>query len=241
MMIAGKAGIFWKAIALCGVMAAAIGGAKAADDRPVAMVEFIADAPEANVFDFDYLYDGDRIDLRPEGQMTVAYFDNCIVETFEGGVVRMRDDGARTSRGGTSTTTTRACQTAALAIDAEATEAGVAVKRVDDSLLPQEAINELTIAAERPSFIWPRERTRGEAVTVSVYYLDAEPKSLLWQTQLTGVRADYPEDSPALERGMPYEVVVSFSRGDDMTAVFSIDPDLELPVSPLTSVIPLGL
>ncbi len=231
----------WRALALCCAMLVPVGAAKADDDRPVAMVEFIADAPEATVFDFDYLYDGDKIDLRPEGQMTVAYFDNCIVETFEGGVVRIRDDGAKTSRGGTSTTTMRACQTAALAIDSEATEAGVAVKRVDDSLLPQEAINELTIAADRPSFVWPRERTRGEPVTVSVYYLDAEPKTLMWQTQLSGVRADYPEEGPEFERGMPYEVVVSFSRGNDLTAVFSIDPDLELPASPLTSVIPLGL
>ncbi|WDI30165.1 hypothetical protein PUV54_09355 [Hyphococcus flavus] len=219
----------------------ASGTASAANDRPVAMVELISDAPEATVFDFDYLYKGDKVDLRPEGQMTIAYFDNCIVETFQGGVVRMRDDDAKTSRGGTSTTTMRACQTAALAIDSEATEAGVAVKRVDDSLLPEEAINELTIAAERPSFVWPRERTRGEPVTVSVYYLDAEPKTLLWQTEVNGVQVAYPEGGPALERGMPYEVVVSFSRGDDMKTVFSIDPDLELPASPLTSVIPLGL
>lgn len=217
--------------------------AAADDDRPVALVELVADAPAATVFDFDYLYDGDKIDLRPDGQMIVAYFDNCIVETFRSGVVRIRDDGARVSDGGQSSQTMRPCQTAALALSSEATEAGVAVKRVDKlgNLLPEEAIKEITISMDRPRFVWPRERTRGEPVKVSLHYLDAESKTLVWETETAGAQVAYPADAPALERGMPYEVVVSFSRGGDLAAVFSIDPGLDLPASPVANVIPLGL
>lgn len=221
----------------------AMGTAAAADDRPVALVELVADAPAAAVFDFDYLYDGDKIDLRPDGQMIIAYFDNCIVETFNRGVVRIRENGARVSDGGQSTQTMRPCQTAALALNTEATEAGVAVKRVDKlgNLLPEEAIKEITIAMDRPRFVWPRERTRGEPVKVTLNYLDAETKTLVWEAETAGAQIAYPADAPALERGMPYEVVVSFSRGSNLKTVFSIDPGLELPASPVANVIPLGL
>lgn len=230
-------------LAIAAATMIAIGSAAADDDRPLALVEFIADAPEASVFDFDYLYDGDKIDLRPDGQMIIAYFDNCIVETFQSGVVRIRDEGAKVSRGGSSTQTVRPCQTAALALNTEATEAGVAVKRVDKlgNLLPEEAIKEITIAEARPRFVWPRERTRGNPVQVRLNYLDAESKALVWETETAGAQIAYPDDAPALERGMPYEIVVSFSRGDDLKAVFSVDPGLELPASPLSNVIPIGL
>ncbi|GAB4518981.1 MAG: hypothetical protein Tsb0010_03260 [Parvularculaceae bacterium] len=207
------------------------------------MIESIENAPDAGVFEFDYLFVGDSVNLRPDGSMTVAYFDTCVVETFQGGVVRMRRDGARTARGGSSTKTVRPCQTAALALDTRATEAGVAVKRVDrlDNLLPLEAIKEVTVAAARPEFVWPRARMGGETATVSVYYLDAEPKTLIWQASVDGGRASYPQDAPPLERGMPYEVTVTFVDGEELSAVFSIDPELEIPPSPLASVVPLGL
>lgn len=233
----------WRMIAATAATTMLAAAAKAADDRPVALVEMVADAPAATVFDFDYLYKGDKIDLRPDGQMIISYFDNCIVETFQSGVVRIRDNDAKVSDGGQSTQTMRPCQTAALALNSEATEAGVAVKRVEKlaSLLPEEAINEITIAMDRPRFVWPRSRTRGEPVHVSLLYLDAESKTQIWETDITGAQVAYPDDAPALVRGMPYEVVVSFDRGADLTAVFSIDPDLELPVSPLANVIPLGL
>ena len=234
---------FGAAILIAAAAQIAAGAAQAADDRPVAMVETIENAPDAAVFEFDYLYEGDRINLRPDGQMTVAYFDNCVVETFRGGVVRMRSGGARVTRGGSSTTTIRPCQTAALALDSQASEAGVAVKRVDKlgSLLPEEAISELTIAAPRPIFVWPRDRVEDGPATVRLYYLDATPKTLIWEAEVEGARIAYPEDAPALARGMPYEVVASFASGPDLTAVFSIDPELDLPESPLANVIPLGL
>jgi len=228
---------------MSGAMLLTTPNATAGKDRPVALVEYIADAPAANVGSYDYLFDGDKVDLRPNGQMVIAFFDNCIVETFLRGVVKIRDEAAKATKGGSSSQTVRPCQTAALALSARATEAGAAVKRQDKagSLLAPEAIKEVTVAVERPTFVWPRERARENPVSVKIHYLEAEPKTVIWETETIGAQLPYPEDAPALERGMPYEVVVSFKRGDDLTAVFSIDPGLELPVSPLSRVIPLGL
>ncbi len=243
-MTASSCAFLWRLLALGAAAATlAMGKASAAEARPLAMIELIMDAPAASVFDFDYLYAGDTVDLRPNGQMTVAYFDNCIVERFRGGVIRIRKDGAEVSNGAQSAPEMRACQTAALAIDTEATEAGVSVKRVDKlkSLLPPEALKEVTVAAARPRFTWPRSRTHGKPVHVTVNLLEASPKTLVWQSDVEGAQVAYPADAPALIRGLPYEIVVSFDRGADLVAVFSIDPDLALPVSPLTSVIPLGL
>ncbi len=235
--------VFRTAIALAAATALMAQPAAADDDRPVALVEEVSDAPAAIIFDFDLLYKGDKIDLRPSGRMTISYFDNCIVETFQGGLVRIRDNGAKVSDGGQSSQSTRFCQTAALAIDTEATEAGVAVKRVEKlaSLLPEEAMQEITIAEARPRFVWPRARMRGAPVHVSVYYLDAESKTVVWEADVEHGQTLYPDDAPALERGMPYEVVVDFERGSDLMQVFSIDPELALPASPSSNVIPVGL
>ena len=210
-----------------------------ADDRPLALVEYITDAPEAEVEAFDYVYDGDKIDLRPEGEMVLAYFHNCEVETFTGGLVRVRDDGSKVNRGGASSIEDRPCQTAALALSDEAREAGVAVKRVTP--FPEEEWRELTVATAQPDFIWPKtKRGKGEA-TISLYYLDADPVELIWQGAAPGHYMSYPDDAPALTPGMPYMATVSYDGKTTADAVFSIDPHLELPVGALTSAVPLGL
>lgn len=225
---------------LLGVASALFFSAPAlADDRPLALVEYIADAPDAEVEAFDYVYDGDKIDLRPDGEMVLAYFDNCEVETFTGGLVRVREEGSKINRGGDSTIEDRPCQTAALALSDEAREAGVAVKRVTP--FPEEEWRELTVAIAQPNFIWPKPKGgKGEA-TVSLYYLDAAPAELVWQGTAASHYMGYPADAPTLTPGMPYMAVVSYKDKAAASAVFSIDPDLQLPAGVLTSAVPLGL
>ena len=75
----------------------------AADDRPLALVEHVDAAPDGGVQAFDYVYENDKIDLRPNGTLTIAYFDRCVVETITGGVVRMKDDGVKVTKKGVST------------------------------------------------------------------------------------------------------------------------------------------
>jgi len=209
-----------------------------AEERPLALVEHVAAAPDAGIQMFDYVYKNDKIDLRPNGELRIAYFNNCQVETISGGLVKLRDDGAKVTKGGASTIAARPCQTASLSLDKAAREAGVAVKRVTP--FPEEEWREVSVAAAKPRFIWPRLEHDGEA-SVTIFYLDAEPAETVWQASVTDHYITYPDDAPVLQPGMPYEVVISYDGKRHVSGVFSIDPALDLPISALTTTVPLGL
>ncbi len=211
----------------------------AADDRPLALVEHVDAAPDGGVQAFDYVYENDKIDLRPNGTLTIAYFDRCVVETITGGVVRMKDDGVKVTKKGVSTQTERPCQTASLMLSEEAREAGVAVKRVTP--FPEEEWREITVATERPTFIWPVDEDERDGLILSVLLLEAEPVELIWEAPAEGTFLTYPEDAPSLMPGLPYQVTISQDGDVQTSAVFSIDPALELPDGPLTTAVPLGL
>lgn len=216
--------------------AAAATAAHAADPRPLALVETVENAPAAGVQPFDYLYPGAQVDLRPGGTATIAYFDSCVVETFRGGRIRVSKTEAK-ANGGQSSRVLRPCQTSALKLAPSRTEAGVAVKRVTP--FEEGQWREIAVRGPRPLFVWPRVEALKTA-TVSVYFLDAQPKTQVWRGQSDQFRLAYPDDAPELKPGMPYEVVVE-GAGAPLIAVFSIDPELDLPEGALTSAIPLGL
>ena len=121
----------------------------------------------------------------------------------------------------------------------EAREAGVAVKRVTP--FPEEEWREVTVATERPTFIWPVDDDESESLTLSVLLLEAEPVEVVWEAPAQGTFLTYPDDAPALMPGLPYQVTISQDGDVQTSAVFSIDPALELPEGPLTTAVPLGL
>ena len=209
-----------------------------AQDRPLALVEYV-DAPEAEVVEFDYVYENDKFDLRPDGELQLAYFDRCAVETFTGGVVKLKEDEAKISKGGESQIEAHPCQTASLVLSEEAREAGVSVKRV--SPFPEDEWKEFSVAVAAPRFVWPKNKKAKTNALVSVYLLEAEPAELVWQGEADASFIVYPEEAPALEPGLPYEAVVTYGGKKATSVVFSIDPGLELPDSPLTTTVPLGL
>ncbi len=217
---------------------AAISGGAGAEDRPLALVEHV-DAPGVAVQPFDYVYANDKIDLRPSGELRLAFFDRCLVETFTGGVIRLKNDNVKISKGGASVQQARACQTAALSVSSDAKEAGVSVKRV--SPFSSEDWQEISVAVMTPRFIWPRDKKDEAGASVSVYLLEADPAQLVWQGDVDGNYLMYPEDAPGLIPGLPYRVTVSFGPKHQISAVFSIDPQLELPDGLLTTAVPLGL
>ena len=209
-----------------------------AEDRPLALVEHVT-ASGAQVSAYDYVYEDDKIDLRPDGQLRIAYFDSCIVETFTGGVIKLKEDKTKISKGGVSNRETRPCQTAALALSETAKEAAAAVKRV--SPFAEEEWREISIAVATPRFIWPDETSAENTASVSIYFLEADPVKHVWQGEATENFLIYPEEAPALETGMPYLVVVSYDGKEARSAVFSVDPDLDMPEDALTTAVPLGL
>jgi len=209
----------------------------AKEKRPVALVEVIENAPDAGVQNFDYVYNKNQIDLRPGGKTVLAYFDTCEVETFTGGLVKVKKDGAQSSKGGTSVKQTRPCRTAKVTLSQAAKEAGVSVKRI--SPFNTKDWREWALNNFQPLFKWPLDKKRKGPVDVKVYYADADPIQLIWQASTSDTYLSYPADGPALVTGMPYRVVVDYAKGKSVEAIFSIDPALELPPGPLNRLVPL--
>lgn len=224
---------------LAGTAAIMTGAAIAADDRPLALVEHVNAAPEAGLSAFDYVYENDKIDLRPGGEISLAYFDRCEVETFSGGVLKLKTDKVKISKGGVSTKKARPCQTAALMLSEEAREAGVAVKRVTP--FPEDEWREISIATAKPTFIWPSPEDEEGPAAVSVHLLEADPTELVWRGDADKHYMAYPDDAPPLMPGLPYKVTITYDGETVTSAVFSIDPGLDLPEGALTTAVPLGL
>ncbi len=200
--------------------------------RPVGLVEAVANAPAAKLSRFDYLYAGTTVDLRPAGALTVAWFDNCVVETFTGGQVRLEKARARVT-GGKAERRMRPCPTSAVKLAPSRTEAGVAIKRVTPFAEGQ--WREITVRAERPTFVWPA----GSEASVVVSFLDANPKMPVWRGTSTASSLTYA--GPRLAPGAPYEVRVERAGAPVLTAVFSIDPALAVEDGSAAEVVPLGL
>jgi len=203
--------------------------ALAKSDRPVALIEKITNAPKSDLQDFDYAFEGDKIDLRPIGQIVLSYFDSCMVETVTGGQVKIKQDGAKVTKGGTSNIHQRICRSANVALDDDAKEAGVSVKRV--SPFPADEWQEYALPSPHPIFKWqpPKNAKDTDVTTIKIFYMDANPSRFLWQGTTQGSYLAYPDDAPAFDTGMPYRAVAELVNGDTVSGVFSIDPNLEIP------------
>ena len=223
----------------CVFFGAAFSGVAMAEERPVALVEHISGASDAAIQAFDYVYKNDKIDLRPGGELRLAYFDNCETESFNGGLIKLKIDSAKITKGGVSTKEMRPCQTSALALSSKAREAGVSVKRVTP--FPESEWREVSVVTATPRFIWPKNEDAETQANVRVYYLDSDPAELVWQGNSAAHQLVYPGEAPLLKIGMPYEVVISYEGEPVNSVVFSIDPNLELPDTPLANSVPLGL
>ena len=210
--------------------------ALAKSDRPVALVEEISDAPDAEVGAFDYVFENDKIDLRPNGRAVFTYFDLCLTEVVIGGVAEIEREGIDLKKDATSVREPRACARSQVALDADASEAGASVKRV--SPFDADAWQEAALAVPRPFFKWDPGKDSGPA-QLTLYYMDADPIRVVWQGTAKGAYFDYPEDGPAFEVGMPYRMVAMLPGGDVVDGVFSIDPGLDLPHDLVSRLVPL--
>jgi hypothetical protein len=213
--------------------------AAAGEDRPLALVEQVTAAAQTGLAAFDYVYENDKIDLRPDGKLSLAYFDRCEIETFTGGVLKLKADRTKISKGGVSTKQVRPCQTSALRLSQGAREAGVAVKRV--SPFPKDEWREVSIAIANPTFIWPARKNQTGTATVNVLLLEADPVKNIWQGSTDNNYVKYPDTAPPLMPGLPYKVIITYQEGEETSTVFSFDPGLELPDGILTTAVPLGL
>ena len=209
-------------------------GSAMAGEGPAAMVEAIENAPDAGVGFMDYVYPGKQIDLGDSGKLVLSYFDTCLTETISGGQLTVAAGGSDLD-GGEISIKAFPCQGAQMVVTAETSEAGATVSRVTP--FDGQDWSEWTVKTSRPLFKWPAS---GDTTTVKVLNVDSEPPQLVWQITAQGAHVVYPADAPALGIEIPYQVQVSRGGTAVITAVFSIDPDLDVPDSLMTRVVPVG-
>ncbi|MBI2585288.1 MAG: hypothetical protein HYW28_05365 [Rhodospirillales bacterium] len=215
----------------------ATGGAlrATADDKAaVALVEAVENAANAGVGFMDYVYPGKVIELGSGGKLALSYFDTCLTETIAGGRVTVAK-GASDVAGGQVSAKKFPCQRARMVVTAETGEAGATVSRVTPFAGQDWA--EFTVKTPEPVFKW---RAAAGATALKVMDMDAEPPKLIWQGQVEGGHFAYPADAPKLKVGVPYQIQVSPPGVSTIVAMFSVDPDLDVPDTVMARVVLLG-
>jgi len=222
-------------LALVGGIAA--GGAlrAAADEKvAVALVEAVENAANAGVAFMDYVYPGKVIELGAGGKLTLSYFDTCLTETIAGGRVTVAKGGSDVA-GGQVSVRKFPCQRAQMVVTAETGEAGATVSRVTPFAGQDWA--EFTVKTPHPVFKW---RAAAGAAALKVMDMDAEPPKLVWQGEAPGGHFAYPADAPKLKVGVPYQIQVSPAGATTIVAMFSVDPELDVPDTVMARVVLLG-
>lgn len=201
----------------------------------VALVESIERAPGSGVAFMDTVQPDQVIELGTTGVLVLSYFESCVRETIYGG--RVVVGRARSAvAGGRVDSTIVDCQGATPVITADLGEAGAAVKRVTP--FDPEDWQEWTVQTRQPIFKWWPEAASGPA-TVTVVYLDSPRLKIVWQSQTADAFFAYPASAPPLEIGMPYLVQVQKPDGALLSAVFSIDPWLDVADTAANRIVPL--
>lgn len=211
-----------------GLLAAA---ASQAEEGAVAVVEAVENAPDAGVGFLDYVYKGQTITLG-EGKIILSYFDSCLRETVQGGEITVGGGNSEIS-GGTVNTEKMPCQGQQMFVTEATSEAGATVTRIKEQNAGDWA--EWTVKSSTPVFKW----TSSAEDQVGVYDMDAEPPRLLWSGAGQNGSLEYPAGAPPLQVGFPYEVRVALSSGGEIKALFSIDPDLDIPDTVLSRLVPV--
>ena len=207
----------------------------AAGPGAAAIVESVEGAPKAGVAFLDYVYPDQVIELGRNGVIVLSYFDSCLVETVQGGRLTVQP-GASKIAGGRVTTEQVPCQGTQMFVTAATSEAGATVTRLSTD--DQDNWSEWTTKSQRPVFKWQHSAAAG-AAKVTVFYMDAAPPKAVWQTESEGGHVAYPEVAPELAIGLPYRVEVRLPGGGKVAALFSIDPDLDVPDTAMSRVVPV--
>ncbi|HYE49425.1 MAG TPA: hypothetical protein VEB20_07540 [Azospirillaceae bacterium] len=184
----------------------------------------------------DYVFPNQSIALGPKGKLTLSWLSGCLTETIQGGTVTVGMDGSQVAGGKRTAKETPGCEAATPVILADASEAGAVANRVTP--FSQENWTERTIKSAQPTFKWDKG---WGPVTVRVANIDQEPAVTVWQAPPSAAGwVAYPAGgAPPLEAGLPYRVFVL--RGEQVlgSAVFSIDPGLDVADSLANRVVPV--
>jgi hypothetical protein len=199
----------------------------------VAVIE--AASPGAPVQAMDYVFVKQTISLGPKGRITMSYLSGCLTETVDGGVVTVALKGSNVAGGRRTDRVTPGCRAATPVVMASASEAGATVNRVT----PFTGVNwsERALKSSQPVFKW--DKAAG-AVTLRVKDMDKEGEPVLWQVAVAREWIAYPPTAAKLAPGMPYKAEALSGDKVVATALFSIDPALDVADNLANRVVPLS-
>jgi hypothetical protein len=198
----------------------------------VAVVE--AATPGAPVQVMDYVFAKQTIQLPPRAKITLSYLSGCLSETYTGGTITMGLK-AGTVAGGVRTQALRSgCRAPTPVVLASASEAGATVNRIT----PFTGANWSERALRgQPVFKW--DKALG-AVTVRIHDMDKAGEPVVWEAAAPQGWIAYPATAPKLAPGMPYKAEAVANDRVAATALFSIDPALDVSDSVASRLVPLA-
>ena len=200
----------------------------------VAVVEAVT--PRAPVREMDYVFAKQTIALGPSGKLTLSYLSGCRTETITGGTVTVALGGSSVAGGRSQEKITPGCRAAHPVILASASEAGATVNRVT----PFTAANwdERALKSAQPVFKW--DAALGVS-SMQVRDMDQEGSPVVWQAPIAGQEwVAYPPKSAPLAPGAPYKAEAMAGGVVVASALFSIDPGLDVADNLANRVVPLS-
>lgn len=202
----------------------------------VAVVETAT--PGAPVQVMDYVFAKQTIKLPAKGKISLSYMTGCLTETFTGGTITVGEKDA-TVAGGVRTQALRpGCKPPHPIVLASASEAGAAANRItpftgvdwDERALPPGA----------PVFKWDTAKHAGVTL-IRIRDMEQPGEPVIWEGPATKAGwIAYPTAAAKLAAGEPYKAEAVAGGSVVASALFSIDPALDVSDSMASRVVPLS-
>ncbi|MBS0359795.1 MAG: hypothetical protein JSR98_00325 [Proteobacteria bacterium] len=201
----------------------------------VAVVE--SATPGAGVQMMDYVFAKQTIKLPPKGKVSLSYLSGCLTETFTGGVITVGQKDA-TVAGGVRTQAQRpGCKPPNPIVLASASEAGATVNRITP--FTGVSWDERTLKTAAPVFKWDKDKFAG-VTTIRIRDMEKPGDPVVWEAPVTKDWIAYPATAAKLAVGDPYKVEAVAGGSVVASALFSIDPALDVSDSMASRVVPLS-
>jgi hypothetical protein len=191
---------------------------------------------KAPVRAMDYVFAKQSFALGPKGTVTLSYLSGCLTESIAGGTVTIDPNGSHVAGGKLTAHPTPGCKAAKPIILASASEAGATVNRIT----PFTGVNweERELKAGPPVFKW--DKALGAVTTLRVKDMDKPGEPVIWQAPAAGDFAAYPPTGAPLTPGAPFKAEVLSGDKVVASALFSIDPALDVAASLANRIVPLS-
>ncbi|HEY3949388.1 hypothetical protein [Phenylobacterium sp.] len=200
----------------------------------VAVVETAT--PGAPVQMMDYVFAKQQIKLPAKGKVSLSYLSGCLTETFTGGTITVGLKDATVAGGVRAQALRPGCKPPTPIVLASASEAGATVNRVT----PFTGVDwdERTLKAGAPVFKWDKTKFAG-VTTIRIRDME-KGGEVVWEAPVTKDWIAYPPAAAKLVVGDPYKAEAVAGGNVVASALFSIDPALDVNDSMASRVVPLS-